>query len=130
MEKVPGTLPTPTTTATTLLMAEVGRTTRTVLSPATSSSGPSYCPYSPNYLEEEFSEVRGYKLPRPGLALYQSGRGRATFSPDYSRSRASLMNRGNVILSGRSKCAGCWRPLWGIHRSFRERTEARQIRSC
>jgi hypothetical protein len=29
------------------------------------------------------------------------------FSPDYSRSRASLMNRGNVILSGRSKCAGC-----------------------
>src|SRR5215207_7259114 len=31
--------------------------------------------------EEEFSEVRGYKLPRPAPAQYQSGRGRATFSP-------------------------------------------------
>ena len=28
-------------------------------------------------------------------------------SPDYSRSRASLMNKGNVILSGWSQCAGC-----------------------
>lgn len=26
-------------------------------------------------------------------------------SPDYSRSRVSLMNKGNVILSGRSQCA-------------------------
>jgi hypothetical protein len=32
-------------------------------------------------VEGEFSEVRGYKLPRPAPALYQSGRGRATFSP-------------------------------------------------
>jgi hypothetical protein len=37
--------------------------------------------YSPKYLEVEFSEVRGYKLPRPALALYQSRRGRVTFSP-------------------------------------------------
>jgi hypothetical protein len=29
-----------------------------------------------------------------------------TLSPDYSRSRVSLMNKGNVILSGRSQCAG------------------------
>jgi hypothetical protein len=34
-----------------------------------------------NVVEEEFSEVRGYKLPRLAPALYQSGRGRATFSP-------------------------------------------------
>jgi hypothetical protein len=27
-------------------------------------------------------------------------------NPDYSRSRVSLMNKGNVILSGRSQCAG------------------------
>jgi pimeloyl-ACP methyl ester carboxylesterase len=38
-------------------------------------------PYSPYCVEVEFSEVRGYKLPRPAPALYQSGRGRATFSP-------------------------------------------------
>src|SRR5215204_1456748 len=37
--------------------------------------------YSHKCLEEEFCEVRGYKLPRPAPALYQSGRGRATFSP-------------------------------------------------
>jgi hypothetical protein len=30
--------------------------------------------------KEEFSEVRGYKLPRLALAIYQSRRGRATFS--------------------------------------------------
>jgi hypothetical protein len=37
--------------------------------------------YSPECVEEEFSEVRGYKLPRPAPAIYQSRRGRATFSP-------------------------------------------------
>src|SRR5215211_4356362 len=36
--------------------------------------------YSAECVEEEFSEVRGYKLPRPAPALYQSGRARATFS--------------------------------------------------
>jgi hypothetical protein len=37
--------------------------------------------YSLECVEEEFCEVRGYKLPCPAPALYQSGRGRATFSP-------------------------------------------------
>src|SRR5918993_124176 len=38
--------------------------------------------YSPECVEkEEFSEVRGYKLPRLALALYQSRRYRATFGP-------------------------------------------------
>src|SRR5215211_8188918 len=37
--------------------------------------------YSPEFVEVEFCEVRGYKLPRPAPAIYQSGRGRATFSP-------------------------------------------------
>jgi hypothetical protein len=33
-------------------------------------------------------------------------KGENTANPDYSRSRVSLMNTGNVILSGRSQCAG------------------------
>jgi hypothetical protein len=57
-----------------------------------------------------------------GVALF----GKA-FCPDYSRSRASLMNKGNMILSDWSQCAGRQRPLRGIHRSLGERPEAPQI---
>jgi hypothetical protein len=44
-------------------------------------NGEGLLPYPPKCVELEFSEVHGYKLPRPAPAIYRLGRGRATFSP-------------------------------------------------
>src|SRR5215211_5167925 len=44
--------------------------------------------------------------PRP-TAYLRAIFGQRPANPDYSRSQASLMNMGNVILSGWSQCAGC-----------------------
>ena len=44
----------------------------------------------------------------PGMSL----------NPDYSRSRVSLMNRGNAISSGWDRCARSKRSFWRTHRSL------------
>jgi hypothetical protein len=52
------------------------------------------------------AQRRGYSLEDARQAVVDTEAGRQ-LSPDYSRSRASLMNKGRVILSDRSQCAGC-----------------------
>jgi hypothetical protein len=55
-------------------------------------------------VEVEFSEVRGYKIPRPAPALYQSGRGRATFRP---LPRPYLLR---LLLGSDTSCCGLLQP--------------------
>jgi hypothetical protein len=59
-------------------------------------------------------------VPNPAVRrhrLHLSGFWRSP-TPDYSRSRVSLMNRGNAIASGWDRCARCKRSFWRTHRSL------------
>ena len=59
-------------------------------------------------------------VPNPAVRrhrLHLSGFWRSP-TPDYSRSRVSLMNRGNAISSGWDRCARSKRSFWRTHRSL------------
>src|ERR687897_927171 len=64
----------------------------------------------PRYFADEGHKALLDQLPRllgVSDALVSAHCNVHSFSPDYSRSPTSLMNKGNVVLRGWSQCAGC-----------------------